>query len=189
MSRSSSSGKPDGRPAVAAVISLGSNMGERERRVLEAASGIASSAGVAYARLSPLYETAPVGEGYSRPFVNAVMIIGTTLSARALLEIGQGLEREAGRFRTEGTGDRPLDVDIILYGDAAVDAPDLTIPHPRFMERLFVLVPLAELDPGFVLPGGLTAAEAARADGAEGRVARISSRARMPRKSLKTGKY
>jgi 2-amino-4-hydroxy-6-hydroxymethyldihydropteridine diphosphokinase len=189
MSRSSSNVKPDGRPAAAAVVSLGSNMGEREKNVLSAAARIASSAGVSSARLSSLYETAPLGEGYSRSFVNAVMIIATTLSPRALLALAQGLEREAGRARAEGAGDRPLDVDIILCGSAVVDDPDLTIPHPRFMERLFVLAPLAELDPGFMLPGGLTASEAAASDSAEGMVERISSRSRIPRKSLKTGKY
>jgi len=189
MYQSSSNGKPDSRPAVTAVISLGSNMGERENNILSAAGRVAGSSGIVSARLSSLYETAPVGEGYSRPFVNAVMIVRTTLSPRALLALGQGLEREAGRVRAAGAGDRPLDVDIILYGDAGVDAPDLRIPHPRFMERLFVLAPLAELDPGFILPGGLTAAEAAAQGAPGGRVERISSRSRICRKSLKTGKY
>ncbi|MCK4549314.1 MAG: 2-amino-4-hydroxy-6-hydroxymethyldihydropteridine diphosphokinase, partial [Candidatus Krumholzibacteria bacterium] len=94
-------GKPDGPAAARAVISLGSNIGERESYVLSAASRIAASAGIVSARLSALYETAPVGEGYSRPFVNAVMIVETILAPRLLLTLGQGLEREAGRARTE----------------------------------------------------------------------------------------
>jgi 2-amino-4-hydroxy-6-hydroxymethyldihydropteridine diphosphokinase len=151
---------------------------------MAAAARIASSAGVVSARLRSLYETEPQGGGYSRPFVNAVMIIETTLAPRALLGLTQGLERESGRVRAEGTGDRTLDIDIILHGENAVRGTDLTIPHPRFMKRLFVLVPLAELDPGFPLPGAITAREAAGSGEAEGGVERISSRSRTGRKSL-----
>ncbi len=179
---SSSNGKHDGSAVVKAVISLGSNIGERERHIMAAAARIASSAGIASARLSPLYETSPMGEGYSRPFVNAVMVIETTLPPRALLGLGQGLERETGR--AGGKGDRTLDIDIILHGENTVDDADLKIPHPRFMERLFVLVPLADLDPDLPLPGGATASKAAKADEAGGRVQRISFRSRISRKSL-----
>jgi len=184
MSQSSSNVRRDGPAAVKAVISLGSNMGERERYVLSAAARISSTAGVSSARLSPLYETEPRGEGYSRPFVNAVMILETTLAPRALLALGQGIERETGRVRAEGTGDRTVDIDIILHGEHRIDETDLKIPHPRLMERHFVLVPLADLDPGFPLPGGITAAEAARSKDASGRVEKISSRSRTGRKSL-----
>lgn len=182
MYQSSSNGKHDGPAAVKAVISLGSNIGERERYVLTAAARIASSAGVVSARLSPLYKTAPMGDGYSRAFINAVLIIETTLAPRALLALGQGLERETGR--TGETGDRTLDVDIILHGENTIEDPDLKIPHPRFMERLFVLVPLADLDPDLSLPGGITASEAATADKAGGTVEKISFRSRISRKSL-----
>lgn len=184
MSQSLSNGKPEGRPAVKAVLSLGSNMGEREKHVLAAALRIASSADVDSARLSSLYETEPQGEGYSRPFVNAVMIIDTTLAPCSLLALGQGLEREAGRAGGDAAGDRTLDVDIILCGTSRIDEADLKIPHPRFMKRLFVLAPLAELEPGLRLPGGGTAAEAAQAEEAVGRVERISFRGRIRRKSL-----
>lgn len=184
MSQSLSNVRHDGPAVVKAVISLGSNIGERERYVLSAAERIASTAGIASAHLSPLYETEARGIGYSRPFVNAVMIIETALAPRALLALGQGLERETGRVRAEGTGDRTVDIDIILYGEYAIDDTDLQIPHPRFMERRFVLVPLADIDPGFPLPGGRTAAEAARSEQATGRVERISFRSRTDRKSL-----
>jgi 2-amino-4-hydroxy-6-hydroxymethyldihydropteridine diphosphokinase len=166
------------------VISLGSNVGERESHILSAAAKIASAGGIFTARLSSLYETDPVGEGYSRPFVNAVMIVRTRLSPRLLLKLGQSLEREAGRDRDGRNADRTLDVDLILCGGSVVDETDLTVPHPRFMDRLFVLVPLAEIEPGFPLPGGGAAAEAAEACSGTGRVARISSRGRIGRKSL-----
>ena len=103
MSQSSSNVKRDGPAAVKAVISLGSNLGERERYVLSAAARIASSAGVVSARLSSLYETEPQGEGYSRPFVNAVMIIETTLAPRALLGLGAGAGE--GGWKGQGRGD------------------------------------------------------------------------------------
>ena len=183
MSPSSSSGKPDTGAAARAVLSIGSNMGERERHVLTAAARIASSPGISAARLSSLYETEPHGEGYSRPFVNAVMIVETKLSPRALLAMALGIEREAGRLRGRGVYDRTLDIDIILYGDREVAEDDLTIPHPRFMKRLFVLVPLAELEPGYTLPDGSTASEATASGEAEGGIVMISSRSSTGRKS------
>ena len=184
MSQLSSSGKPDRRAVAKAVLSLGSNVGERESHVLTAASRLASSGGVFSARLSSLYETVPVGDGYSRSFINAVMVLETTLVPRSLLALGQGLEREAGRVVGGVSGDRTLDVDLILFGESRIVERDLILPHPRFMKRLFVLVPLAELEPGFVLPGGGTAAQAAESDEAEGGVERISSRSMIRRKSL-----
>ncbi len=184
MSQSLSNGKSDGPAAGRVVISLGSNVGEREWYVLSAAARIAASEGIVSARLSSLYETGPVGEGYSRPFVNAVLIVWTTLDPRSILKMGQRLEREAGRVREGDSGDRTLDIDLILCGESRIDETDLTIPHPRFMERLFVLVPLAEIEPGFPLPGGGSAAEAAKSENAAGRVTRISSRGRISRKSL-----
>jgi 2-amino-4-hydroxy-6-hydroxymethyldihydropteridine diphosphokinase len=184
MSPSSSSGKPDVRPAVRAVLSLGSNLGERERHLLSAASRISSAAGIVSARLSSLYLTDPQGDGYSRAFVNAVMVVETMLSPRELLAMSLGFERDSGRVRGGEKGDRTLDIDIILYGDAYVDESDLRIPHPRFMKRLFVLVPLAELEPGYPLPGGVTASQAADSPEAEGGVIKISSRSRISRKSL-----
>ena len=128
--------------------------------------------GISSARLSSLYETVPIGDGYSRPFVNAVMTIETDLPPRNLLELCQALENASGRDRTSSTGDRTLDMDIIIYGDENIDEPDLKIPHPRYLERAFVLVPMAELEPDMDLPEG------------EGEVARISSRRRIRRKSL-----
>jgi 2-amino-4-hydroxy-6-hydroxymethyldihydropteridine diphosphokinase len=184
MSPSSSNVKRDGRAAVAAVLSIGSNVGEREYHVLSAADRIKSSSGIVSARLSPLYETSPRGTGYSRPFINAVMIVETTLDPRSLLALGCGIEREAGRLRGSRKGDRTLDIDIILHGGSAVSEDDLTIPHPRFMKRRFVLVPLADLEPGFPLPGGVTASEAAASEEAEGEVTRVSDRSIAGRKSL-----
>jgi 2-amino-4-hydroxy-6-hydroxymethyldihydropteridine diphosphokinase len=184
MSPSSSNASPEGHDAVRAVISLGSNVGEREKYVLSAASSIATSKGIQSARLSSLYETLPVGENYSSPFINSVMIVETVMSPRSLVELGSKLEIEAGRVRGAGKNDRTLDIDLILHGSSTIDEPDLIVPHPRFMDRLFVLVPLAELEPDFPLPGGLTASEAVEIAYVPGEVIRVSSRSRIRRKSL-----
>lgn len=159
-----------------AVLSLGSNVGRRERSVLAAARAVAALDGVRSARMSSLYETEPVGTGYSRPFVNAVMIIETSLDAGGLLRECRAIEERGGR--RPRAGDRTIDIDIILYGDEQSSRPRLVLPHPRFRERLFVLVPLAELDPSMPLPpDGIPAAEAAGALRGGPRVGRISSRA------------
>lgn len=174
MSQSSSSAAPD-RPERRAVLSIGSNLGPRERNVLSAARAVASIAGITGPGLSSLYETDPVGTGYSRPFINAVMVFETRLAAAALLETCLAIEAAAGR--RPGGGDRPLDIDLVLLGDERSAGPRLVLPHPRMRERLFVLEPLAELLPGLPLPpDGTPAAEAAvRLRGGPG-VRRISSR-------------
>jgi len=107
------------------------------------------------ARVSPVYETEPVGGPPGQnPYLNAVVELDTDLSPRELLELGQRLEREAGRVRTEPNGPRTLDVDILLVGDLRVDESDLVVPHPRMWQRRFVLLPLADLLDGDVRPLG-----------------------------------
>lgn len=97
--------------------------------------------------VSPVYETAPVGGPEQPDFLNAVIAVDTTLTARELLELAHRIEAEADRVRTVHWGPRTLDVDVLLVGDEHVDDPDLVVPHPRMTERAFVLVPLADLDP------------------------------------------
>ncbi|MDD3643078.1 MAG: 2-amino-4-hydroxy-6-hydroxymethyldihydropteridine diphosphokinase [Candidatus Krumholzibacteria bacterium] len=175
---------PD-RTASLVVLSLGSNLGARERAVLAAARAVAAIRGIAAPRLSSLYETDPVGRGYSRAFVNAAMIVEARRDPRSLLRACLAIEEAAGR--RPGGGDRPLDIDIVLFGDLRLDGPSLVLPHPRMRERLFVLGPLAELAPGLSLPpDGLAAAEAADRlrDGPE--VRRISSRAVIRAGDLRT---
>jgi 2-amino-4-hydroxy-6-hydroxymethyldihydropteridine diphosphokinase len=143
--------------------------------VLAAARSLSSVRGIVSPRLSSLYETDPVGEGYTRAFVNAVMILEARINPHTLLEECLAIERGAGR-RPE-RGDRPLDVDVILFGEVRSADPPLLLPHPRMLERLFVLRPLAELAPDLLLPpDGIPAAEAAdRLRDGPG-VRRISSR-------------
>ena len=135
-----------------AYVGIGSNLGDRLAHLRAAVEGLAAAAGVTVVAVSPVYETAPVG-GPSQPdYLNAVVALDTTLSPRALLEVAQGLERDAHRVRAERWGARTLDVDLLLVGDERVDEPDLEVPHPRLRERGFVLAPLRDLDPGAAGP-------------------------------------
>ena len=136
-------------------LGLGSNLGDRERTLREAVEMIGGLVG-AVVRQSALYETEPWGFDSSHAFLNAAVCCLTPHSPRRVLELTQLIERELGREHKSVGGhyaDRPIDIDILLYGDLAVDEPDLKIPHPLMLEREFVMKPLGEILP----PGGLSA--------------------------------
>lgn len=142
------------------VVAFGSNIGERERHVRDAAAAVASF--LSHFRLSPIVETAPVGAGTEgQPaYLNAVGVGESALPPRELLARLQAIEREAGRTRPYPNAPRTLDLDLVLSGDVVLDSPDLQLPHPRFRERRFVLEPLAGLAPDLVDPvTGLTIRE------------------------------
>jgi 2-amino-4-hydroxy-6-hydroxymethyldihydropteridine diphosphokinase len=129
-------------------VGLGANLGDRERAIRNAAELIGSR------RLSSLRETEPWGVSDQPPFLNGAAELETDLSARELLERLLEVERQLGRVRgPDRYGPRTIDLDLLVYGEEAVSEPDLTVPHPRLHERLFVLEPLAELDPDLVVPG------------------------------------
>jgi 2-amino-4-hydroxy-6-hydroxymethyldihydropteridine diphosphokinase len=157
------------------ILSIGSNAGLREEHLLEAVTRLEREPSVILTGSSPLYETEPIGVSTSSCFVNAVVIIEFDGTPRRLLRLCQRLEKRAGR---RGPGpDRPLDIDIILFGDILIEEPDLVIPHPRFRERLFVLVPMADVAPDLPLPpDGKTASELVRSGCLKGWVRRISGR-------------
>ena len=131
-----------------AFIGLGANLGDRERTILAAAERLGPH------RLSPIVETEPWGFADQPKFLNAVAELETELTPRRLLERVLEIERELGRTR-EGPryGPRTIDLDLLLYGDEIVEEPGLTVPHPRLVERLFVLEPLLALDAGLSVPG------------------------------------
>jgi len=105
-------------------------------------------------RVSSFRETAPVGFTEQPDFVNAAAEVETSLAPRPLLEELLRVERVLGRERSgQRFGPRTIDLDVLLYGDAVVDEPGLTVPHPRLHERRFALEPLAELDPRLEVPG------------------------------------
>jgi 2-amino-4-hydroxy-6-hydroxymethyldihydropteridine diphosphokinase len=159
---------------ITAFIALGSNL---EDPVAQVRSGLRALAGLPRTRLtgaSSLYRNPAVGMGEQPDFVNAVASIETCLAPRALLEALLAIEHEHGRVRDFPNAPRTLDLDIVLYGEAVIDEPGLTVPHPRMLARAFVLVPLAEIAPQATVPGaGSAAGLAARVD-AKGLV-RLSS--------------
>jgi 2-amino-4-hydroxy-6-hydroxymethyldihydropteridine diphosphokinase len=136
-----------------AYLALGSNLGDRAAHIRSALAALATHPAVELLGASPLYETPPWGPVPQGPYLNACAVVATTLSPRALLDLCLAVERRAGRERTLRWGPRTLDLDILLYGDATIDEPDLRIPHPRMMERAFVLVPLADLAPDLIVAG------------------------------------
>jgi 2-amino-4-hydroxy-6-hydroxymethyldihydropteridine diphosphokinase len=140
-----------------AILSLGSNLGDRERNLRDAVAEIAALAGVRLLGTSSLVETAaikPDGVDASAPaYLNAIAKVQTTLSPADLLARLNEIEVTHGRVRDVRWGDRTLDIDIVAYGDVVLDDPSVTLPHPRAAERSFVLVPWLQLDPGAVLPG------------------------------------
>jgi 2-amino-4-hydroxy-6-hydroxymethyldihydropteridine diphosphokinase len=132
---------------VVAVVGLGSNLGDRQAHLDRAIAHLARH--LAVLRVSSVHETEPVGVPGDQPrFLNAVAVGETTLDARALLGELLAIEWEAGRERPYAGAARTLDLDLILFGDGIIDEPQLTVPHPRFRERRFVLEPLVEIAPG-----------------------------------------
>lgn len=139
---------------VTAFLGLGTNVGDRLETITSCLFVLDDTDGIAVEDVSGVYETAPWGVEDQDPFLNAVVRIRTTLSARDLLADCQRTEVAFGRDRDAEVrwGPRTLDIDLLLYGDEVIDEPDLVVPHPRLAERAFVLVPLMEVHPGGEIP-------------------------------------
>ncbi|HEX7917593.1 2-amino-4-hydroxy-6-hydroxymethyldihydropteridine diphosphokinase [Rudaea sp.] len=139
---------------VSAYIGLGSNLDAPDGQVERALRELDALPQTRVVARSRLYRTAPWG-GIAQPdFINAVAQLETGLDARALMRALLTIEHRAGRRRDgERNGPRVLDLDLLLYGDQRIDDADLQVPHPRLHERVFVLVPLAEIAPDFAVPG------------------------------------
>jgi 2-amino-4-hydroxy-6-hydroxymethyldihydropteridine diphosphokinase len=146
-----------------AFLGIGSNLGDRLGALQAAVDRLASSDGIRVVASSRVYETDPVGGPEQPDFLNVVVEVDTDLTARELLIAGLGVERDLGRIRDVRWGPRTVDVDLLIYGRAVIDEPDLVVPHPRIHERSFALVPLLELEPDPVLAGGRRASESAPA--------------------------
>ena len=139
--------------AVQASLGLGGNIGDVAAAFIHALRGLNDASGVSLRRASSVYLTPPWGKLDQPPFLNMAAIVETTLPAAVLLALCLDLERAMGRRRGERWGPRTLDIDLLTYGEAAIDAPNLTIPHPRITERAFVLAPLAEIAPDLPIAG------------------------------------
>ena len=135
-----------------AAFGLGSNLGDRVGHLRAAVAGLACG-GVDNLEVSSVYETDPVGGPAQPDYLNAVAVGDTSMDPSELLSLARSLERAAERVRTVRNAPRTLDVDLLAVGDVVMVTDELTVPHPRAHERAFVLVPWAEVDPAFVVPG------------------------------------
>ena len=139
--------------ATHAFIGLGANLGHPVRAIDDACAALAALPETTLLACSRLYRSAPVGVSGQPDYVNAVAHLVTALNAPALLDALLDIETRHGRTRDYRMAPRTLDLDLLLYGDARLDLPQLTVPHPRMHQRAFVLAPLAELAPQIEIPG------------------------------------
>lgn len=159
----------DMHPIRRAVLALGSNLGERRNNLQGALNSLADTPEVWVTGVSPVYETAPVDSpADAKNFLNAVVLIDTTLSAATLLDRALAVEDAYGRVRAGRNDPRTLDVDLIVVGDRRADEDTLKLPHPRAAERAFVLAPWFDLEPDAEIPGAGPIAELLEKAGRDG---------------------
>jgi len=157
-------------------LSLGSNVGDRARNLRAALEALDGSEGIRLRRVSGCYETEPIGVKDQPAFLNVAAEIETVLQPLELLNAVKDVERGLGRIPSVRWGPRLIDIDIVLWGSRVIDTDRLSVPHPRFRSRAFVLAPLAEIAPDAVDPvTGLTVAELAASPDATGRVEQVAA--------------
>ena len=149
-----------------ALLGLGGNVGDVRATLDQAIARFTDGAEVTLTARSSDYRTPPWGVTDQPPFVNCAILVETALSPGALLARAFEVERALGRNRAHERrwGPRTIDIDLLTYGDAKIDEPGLTLPHPRLFERAFVLIPLAEIAPDRMIAGRRVADAAARID-------------------------
>lgn len=130
---------------VLVFVGIGSNLGNRYKNIKKALYLLKETPAIRVKKLSRLYETAPEGGPRQRNFINGAIKIETSLSPLKLLECLKRIERLLGRKKTLRNGPRPIDLDILFYGNQIINIKRLKIPHPRMFEREFVLKPLQEI--------------------------------------------
>jgi len=138
-------------------IGIGANLGDARANVDDAVARLGLLPQSRLLRTSPYYRSAPI-DSSGDDYVNAVAAIDTRLSAEDLLAALHAIEADHGRERPYRNAPRTLDLDVLLYGDAVIDTATLTVPHPRMLERAFVLRPLLDIAPAIVVPGNGRAA-------------------------------
>jgi 2-amino-4-hydroxy-6-hydroxymethyldihydropteridine diphosphokinase len=142
--------------SVMACVALGANLGDAADTVQKALHKLAALPETRLVSASSLYRTAPY-EAQGPDFINAVALLDTQLEPHALLHALQAIELQSGRERPYKNAPRTLDLDLIFYGDVTLETLELTLPHPRWHERAFVLLPLAEICPERVTAAQLNA--------------------------------
>jgi len=153
-----------GRNSTAVFLGLGGNIGDPVGSMAAALRLIDADRSTKVVRVSSVYRTPPWGITEQPDFMNAVAHVDTSLDPRALLKLCLDAERQLKRVRAERWGPRAIDIDILLYGKRVVHEEGLEIPHPRMLERAFVLVPLAEIAPEHAIEGVPLATLAGRVD-------------------------
>lgn len=133
-------------------VGIGSNIGDRENYIKTALERIEEYPDINVADVSSIYETEPVGVTEQAAFLNMVALLKTDMNAFQVLEILQGIEQSLGRERDIRWGPRTIDLDILLYNNENIVAEGLVIPHPRLIQRGFVVIPLHELNPEAIIP-------------------------------------
>jgi 2-amino-4-hydroxy-6-hydroxymethyldihydropteridine diphosphokinase len=141
-----------------ACVALGANLGDAVATVRQSLIDVAVLTQTQLVKASSLYRTAPF-EAQGPDFINAVVLVQTQLSPLELLHALQALELQSGRERPYVNAPRTLDLDVIFYGDVVLETPELTLPHPRWQARAFVLLPLAEVWPERVSAAQLAAVQ------------------------------
>ena len=137
----------------AAFVGLGANLGDPESQVRQALGALDAMPHTRVVKASSLYRSAPQGYAAQADYVNAVAQLETGLPAERLLDELQAIEARHGRQRSFANAPRTLDLDLLLFGNAVIEAEQLQVPHPRMHERAFVLVPLVEIAPQISIPG------------------------------------
>ena len=135
---------------VEVYLGLGSNLGDRQHNLDKALDFLSQR--LQMDNISSVYDTEPIGNIEQPRFLNLVCRVYTSLSPEALLVLAKGIESKLGRTPNKPNTPRPIDIDILFYGEQVIETPELVIPHPRLAERAFVLIPLAEVTPNFVHP-------------------------------------
>jgi 2-amino-4-hydroxy-6-hydroxymethyldihydropteridine diphosphokinase len=135
------------------AFALGSNLGDRAAYLQGAVDQLTSATGIFDPVVSHVYETDPVGGPDQGPYLNAVVRVDSSRPPDQLLELAQACEDHAERVRDERWGPRTLDVDLLVVDGITSDAPSLTLPHPRAVQRAFVLAPWRDVDPDYEVAG------------------------------------
>ena len=159
-----------------ALIGLGANLGDARATIGRAVDIFCDGAQVRLLTRSSDYCTPPWGDTDQPPFINAAIAVATALTPRALLDRALATEKRLGRDRhtQRRWGPRAIDIDLLAYDDLILDEPGLVLPHPRLLERAFVLIPLAEIRPDWII-GGTRIGDAARAADATGIVRLVAA--------------
>lgn len=140
-------------------VGLGSNLGDPLQQVQQAIHSLRTAPAITDLFISPFYQSKAIGPGEQPDYINAVVRFRTGLQPSPLLKMLQAIETAQQRVRVERWGPRTIDLDILLYGEQVLNSPSLTVPHPRMMERSFVLVPLSDLSPDLTFPSGTSLSE------------------------------